>query len=594
MTCIRPYAVVLCALLLASALVGPSPVSAQDDPNDTQQGQVLPDIAPRVVEIRGNLELSLPTLQRQPLIGFNPPPRVAAVPPDRRPYVEDYKQESIDLPPSPLRPPDPPPAASLIGGTPLNGSLKAAGGLYLSRSLDFRSEWGVTDRAAIYSRLDYEGSLGHDAAGSFEEDVTASYDALDALVGVQNTTRWATVGFEIDGFLNAYRLFGAFPAADYPALRDDPPFRDGRGGGALLRVTTQAATGVDLDLSVRYGVAQYETDALSGVVGTGASVDPDAFLREEASLELESHLGVPLSERSDVLGDVHFTGLGFGETIGSDVVMLDGAGGARLRVENRVEITGLARLMSFSQGDTSSAFFASPDLLVNIYPTRGFRLYAQNAPRAEHRSTASMYRLNPYLVDGPLVQPTIYTVDARAGARVQMGLFEADAHLGYSRAPHFRYFERATNAESGGYRHGMIAARYDGAAISYVGGDVSVSLPAGFHVSGGLTVRDGALTDDDRDIPYFAPMIARGGLSWSVGRAFIQATTIFESARDVDAAGSRRLGDFFDLDVDASYRLTDRLGALLRFQNLSSGYLERWEHHERSPFIISAGIQARW
>jgi len=564
------------------------PASAQDN----QTTQVLPDIAPRVVEIRGNLELSLPSLQRQPLVGFNPPPRVAPIPPDRHPYVEEYKQESIDLPPSPLEAPQPPPVASLIGGTPLRGSLEAAGGRYLSRSVRFRSEWSATDAAAIYSRLDYEGAQGHEPDGVLDE-VTASSDALDALVGLQTMNRWVTVGFELDGFMNAYRLFGAQPASGYGELRDDPPYRDGRGGGARLWMVTQAATGSDIDLSVRYGVASYETDALR----SESTASDEPFLRSETALEVDGGLIAQLSDLQDVLGDVHFTGLGFDdETVGSNVRILDAAGGLKVGSGQRFQVSGLARIMTFAAGDSASGFYASPDFLVSYSPANELRVYLQNDPRAEHRSTASMYRESPFLLDEPAVQPTIYTVDARAGTRIQAGVFEADLHAGLSRAPNFRYFERAAAAESHGFARGLVAADYEDAEIRYAGGDLSVVLPAGLVVSAGMTVRDGMLTDEEEEIPYFGSVLARGSLSYSFldGRGFVRTTSTFESSREVDTEGSRRLGDYFDLDVDASYGLTESLAALLRLRNLSDGYLERWEYHEQSPFIVSVGFRAQW
>ncbi|MDA0379276.1 MAG: hypothetical protein O2899_07270, partial [Bacteroidetes bacterium] len=38
------------------------------------QDAELPDLAPREVEITGDLTISFPTLRRQPIVGFNPPP----------------------------------------------------------------------------------------------------------------------------------------------------------------------------------------------------------------------------------------------------------------------------------------------------------------------------------------------------------------------------------------------------------------------------------------------------------------------------------------------------------------------------------------
>ena len=75
-------------LLLAVLLWLVLPVEALAQVDTTRSA--LPDIAPREVEIRGQLEILLPSLRRQPLVGFNPPPRVPRPPAGRRPFAETY------------------------------------------------------------------------------------------------------------------------------------------------------------------------------------------------------------------------------------------------------------------------------------------------------------------------------------------------------------------------------------------------------------------------------------------------------------------------------------------------------------------------
>ena len=74
------------AALIPVAVLALRTASAQDPQ------PVLPNLAPREVEIRGQLVIQFPALERQPLIGFNPPPRIPTIPADRRPLVEEYKQ----------------------------------------------------------------------------------------------------------------------------------------------------------------------------------------------------------------------------------------------------------------------------------------------------------------------------------------------------------------------------------------------------------------------------------------------------------------------------------------------------------------------
>ena len=578
-------------VVLFLCCIGAKAANAQDDPNRP----VLPDIAPRVVEIRGQLEISLPTLERQPLMGFNPPPPVAVIPPERRPFIEEYKQESIDLPPSPLQAPEPPSVASLIGRQPRNGILEAAAGRYFSRAVRVRTEWPLGDPTAIYSKLDYEGSDGHTP---FEDRPEAhdAYETLDALVGLQYVGEGVTAGVELDGFLNQYDLF-----ASERVVSLEPPDREGRGGGIAAFVRTPSASNVDLEGRVRYASALYSTDA--------SGAEDETIDSEESSLEADVDLRLALGNTAQsVVGDVHFTGLGRDDDgIAGTVQMLDAGAGMRIIFARGLDLTARGRLMTFAAEDhkiipgggaegAGDGTYLGVDVAANLYPAEGVRLFVENRPHAEHHTMASLYRDAPYLVDQPVVQPTIYTIDARGGGQLVRGAFEAELFGGYQRAPNFLYFTRSDNFESYQYGNSLISTNFAEAEIIRVGGAVSVNLPAGFNATVGLTVRDGRLTDEDTDIPYFGPLVGRGSVSYSFadGRGFIQATGRYESARYVDIPDARRLGDFFDLDLEGSYNFSPALGAVVRFQNLSAGYLERWEGHDRASFVLMGGLRVRW
>lgn len=585
-------------LLLFGATTVGVPAQAQDDPEQP----VLPDIAPQVVEIRGQLEISLPSLQRQPLIGFNPPPPVAVIPPDRRPLVESYKQESIDLPPSPLQPPDPPSVASLISRAPRNGLLESAVGRYFSRVIRFRTEWPATEPTAVYSKFDYAGSDGHQPFDNNPE-AQASYDALDALVGLEYVGRAAAIGLEVDGFLNQYALFAAEPDAGATFLDDDPPDREGRGGGIAAWLRTQAESVVDVDARLRYGNALYETLALND-----PSASPDAaafFERSEDVIEAEAALSLPFPTGQMIEADGRFTGIGFDdESVAQTIRTVDAGAGVRLAFRRGLELTAKARVLSFAaeqhagRNGTDGAddgTYPSIEFAANLYPAEGVRFYVENRPHAEQHTLASLYRESPYLVDQPVVQPTVYTIDARGGAHLVRGAFEANLYAGYQTAPNFLFYQRAGTNDAGGLSAAVMST-FEEAEILVFGGDASVNLPAGLNAAVAVAARDGELVDSGIDIPYFGSVLGSASLSHSFadGRGFLQVTGRYESSRFVDLAQSRELGDYFDLDVEGSYNFSSSLGMLVRLANLSSGYLERWENYEQSPFVVMAGARVNW
>ena len=577
-----------CLLALAIGVCTSLPVYAQET---EEPAPVLPDITPRVVEIRAGLDISLPSLQRQPLIGFNPPPRVASVPADRRPYAEVYKQKSADLPESPLAALDPDPVASLSSGAPGRGMAEAAAGRYLGRLIRLRTELPLSRSTAFRARLDYAGSEGHSSA-DIPENISASFNAFEALVGLQHQTKPVSFGLDLDGLVNARRMYGAVPSAGRLFGLRMTPLRKGQGGGGAIWIKTNATTRVDFNARARYSVHSWETNANRPESEAGS----DEFTRNESAWTLESKLAFPLTNGSELTGDVRYTQLGFDTEEINGVSMMDAGAGTRIRVGPQLHAMGGIRFLTFAESDSTSSSWIAPEVNLEFWLLPALQLYARNDARAEHRSTASMYRENPFLVDRPIVQPTIYTLDMRVGGRIQVGVVGIDMHGGYANAPNYRYFEAAGIDESRGYAQGMIAARYAEATIAYAGGDLSVHLPAGLSIAAGLTFRNGKLKEADTDIPYFGPVTGRGGLSWSFrnGRGFLQTTLDYEGARHVTAGSMHKLDGYFDVDVSALYPITKRIGILLRLDNIVAGNAARWEHYDRTPFGISLGARTQW
>ena len=602
---------VLLALLSGACIARPAEAQEAEE-----TAPALPDITPQVVEIRAGLDISLPSLQRQPLIGFNPPPRVASVPADRRPWVESYKQKSADLPESPLATLEPAPAASLTSGVPGRGMAEAGGGRYLGRTMRLRAEGPLSRRGAFRARLDYAGSEGHSSA-DMPDNVSASFDAFEALVGMQQQTGPVSFGLDLEGFAHARRMYGALPAtgpvgpveaaesaepapmkaawrydAGHTSDLKAAPVRRGQGGGGALWIKTNDTGRARFEARAQYRVQSSETDALP----EDLQDDDHIFQRSESTLALESALTLPVAKRSDVMGTVHMLRLGFDDEAPGGISMLDFGAAMQMRPGPALRIDGGLRFMTFAERDSAASSWIAPNIRLDFQVLPAVQVYARNDARAEHRSTRSMYRENPFLLDRPRVQPDVYTLDLRVGSRIQVGAIGFDAYGGYANAPNYRYFEAASLRETEGYAQGMMAARYAAATIAYGGGDISFHLPAKWSFVAGFSVRNGALKEDDTDIPYFGAVTGHGGLSWFFrnGRGFLQATLDYESARRPAVAETDDLDGYLDMNLSALYPVTRRIGALLRLDNILAGSAARWEYYDRTPFGIALGARMQW
>ncbi len=330
----RLHSVLLLFALVALAL--PWSLLAQDTSR-----VALPNIAPREVEIRGTLEVSLPSLQRQPLVGFNPPPVVPRPPAGRSPFVERYKQSSSDLPTSPLQRPLPP---SALGAStaPAAGQVESLVGRYFSRAVNARLQAPVADRTALFLRADYTGSEGHEPFDTIP-DLNAPFDALEGMAGVKTSGNTWAAGFSFSGFYESFDLFGLQPLSlpsDLSALARVE--REGRGIAGAATLATLAEAPIEARLDLQYGTTRYETrDVTSTAAATPLS---------ENRFDADAEAKYPFS-----VGDAWAEGTLSTATLGEDLgyySAFEAGGGLHLEVNPTLSLrVGLRLLGVFSDTD---------------------------------------------------------------------------------------------------------------------------------------------------------------------------------------------------------------------------------------------------
>ena len=103
------YGIVIVSLMLAA-----SPAYAQTSQGSGAQGSgsqspgsqgpgtqgqsLLPEINPQDIEIRSQFRARFPGIRRQPILGFNPRPRIFRINPNRMPFIELPEQRAANLP----------------------------------------------------------------------------------------------------------------------------------------------------------------------------------------------------------------------------------------------------------------------------------------------------------------------------------------------------------------------------------------------------------------------------------------------------------------------------------------------------------------
>lgn len=546
-----------------------APIVRAQDPDPA----VLPDIAPREVEIRGTLEVSLPSLQRRALEGFNPPPEIPSPDVNRRPFVESFEEHRVSFPRDPLPPVEPP---TSLGATdlPSRGLFETSLGRYVDRSMRAYLQAPLGERTQVIAHAKYRGRYGHQAFEAHPE-IRSLIDAVVLGGEIRTSTRAWTIGLDLGGFTESYDLYGR------PLSADTAPIRRGSSFGGQITIETAP----DLPLTARLGLKGATT---AYTTESAQELEPHDRLHE-TRVEIESAVTFPVS-----MGDVWLEGTMSRGTRGNDFGLSTtylAGGGLSMDAHPRLQVRVGAMVLGDVGGRERGESAIAPYIRADWYPASRLRLYAGNFPRATATTVASLFRENPYVHAPPELAPTLAPINSEMGATLYWGPVQFTGRCGLRIMPQHRYFEALSGAE----QH-TATLRYGSARIFHAGGSGSVVLPGGIHAMIDITFRRGRLHELASPIPYFAPILMQSTVSIAFARrrGRVQLRGYYESARPIDRAESILLDGYADLDMDISYRITTHIGILLRMENIAGSRKVRWAHFPEPPAIIGAGAYLRW
>lgn len=583
--------VALAALLLLIGSLGPADLQAQDDPDDP----TLPDIAPREIEVRGDLEVSLPSAERQPLTGFNPPPRIPMVPPDHAPFIGDFQQQPADLPQETLELPELP-ATLERPQPPMRGELGAGIGRYFSRFANAKLWIPATSTESFTLRADYDGSAGHTPFDNVP-DINNPRDTFEGHLGFESQRDPSRFDLDVSGYYDSYALFGRSDG-DNPEADAIPDLEGWH---------INASTGFRSERSVAYGIrgtlstTDYEVQGLedAGEVNNAREVN-----NSEQYLQLRGDLDIPIGP-AEARADLDFatTGIDGNTTFEGDTQSLNT--GVRVGLFDAPDYTvsaGGRLLMATASADADLGLderrtkrFVLPTFVAKWFPRDGMTLHLRNRPTLEAASLSNLFQESPYMLPASAnVRPTVTTTDLEGGIQFFAGPVELSAKGGYSYAPDFLFFAEGDD--------NLFSAQYETGEIWHGGAEITLPETSGFTMTLGANVREGQIrTDSDatdgNDIPYFAPVTARASLSYSFNnqQGLVQLTGRYESARYTDSLNEEEVDAFFGVDLEGSYDLTPALGLVARVRNIGTdGTLTRWGNHPQAPFEVSSGLRVRW
>ncbi|MBO6576192.1 MAG: TonB-dependent receptor [Rhodothermales bacterium] len=544
----------------------------------TAEAQALPDLAPREVEIQGELTIAFPSLRRQPLVGFNPPPRVPEIDLRRMPFVEAYKQDGADLPQNPLANPTTPRALPRAEGDGFTGTFETGFGRYSARYALLEASLYASSTARWTVDGSYDGQTSYAPFG-----MDAGADGIRGGTAYTTSGEGLSFGIEGRGASESYNMYGADTA-----------------GGSSLANPERTRSDLSGSLWVGSGSAsrmgyRLEAEAFSGQTETAAFVDrtDDSAKRTDSgfagsaslsagSFRLDANGGTLRLDGED--GVQHFdAGAGLRLRIGSGAMLF--IGGRALGFEAQAVANGSHR---------RALTYASPLAVLEAELAPNIRLEVTQRPSLSDVRPGRVLAEAPFLLDEFHVEPVVFPVDVKARVRGFFGDLQLSGVATYRESPNWRVYEHAPSNYAG-YARGLTRVRHTAARTLSVGAEARLSPSPGVETRLGARVQDGRMTDLEQDLPYFASWTVDGMVSvaFSQRKGLLQATTEVFGPRSGDAAGTLDVPTYADLDLRLSYSVRGNALIALELRNLL-GETPVWYNYPEPPATVLFGVGWRW
>lgn len=553
----------------------------------------LPDLAPREVEITGDLTISFPALRRQPIVGFNPPPRVPDIPMSRRPFTEAYAQRSADLPPSPLQAPEPPQVSAIERRDAMAGLIEARLGAYLDRGLSADISLIESEGTSAQFQFDYFGTDGQDLIVSGSK-LSTGRDQLSG--GVRLEQRAGPIVLDVDGSGHkaSFGLFGAEPSLGSPARINPDRTVSGFEGG--LGIRNRAGSRTRFGVGVRSGLTRMDSDLYDPAV----RIDP-ATEREAGFVTLRSSAAFPIRD-----GEIRFGA--DGSTMGLDVSGFPGStvrsGVAWSEVSWRYSrnlniVAGGAVLGYDSASQTgadparSTSWFA-PVIGLEYTLSDAMTLEAMVRPTLDNGLLGHTMQTSPVLMDEAILLPSVATVDARVGVSMQTEMATASLAGGWRDQPFRRYAFQPT-VSNRGYSSGYPALANGSADVVFASLDVSVVPFRSLQIGLDAVWQQANLASTGDAVPYVSPLVFGGFAALGMLNGDLEARLewVHESSRPTDLAGTTKVGSLTSVQAMVSWFFHRNYGITTGIRDLG-GDPEYWQHYTYESNVFYLGFRYRW
>lgn len=559
-------------LAMGFILLNPTAGHTQDQQGD--QGTLLPEIDPQDIEIRSKFKARFPGLRRQPILGFNPTPRVYQIDPNRQPFMETRDQVVANLPVSNLARPAAPGFTPLGYNPDINGYGRLGIGSYISPEADFWGVYELSDRSYGGAMLNYRSSDSH------LDNQPSSFRFLDSelmyVAGLDNDYK-----LKVDASLQSDFNYLVDQTTTPGSFSNQFPKKNYLGGsiGAELRRFRNTVEGWSVQANYRYFNTELQSPVIPGN-RTESIVNGSATYRW-AGNHIQETFAVNLGGRAGVQGSWS---------------TLQGGGIYERLFDYSTQLTAEANIY-YTTNSFEDKFYFSPAVQLKHWITESLTVTGNFSGRPYLKSMEKHQEANRFLGYQDLLRHT-FTYEGRGEMAFEY-YKGSTIHIGitYQNAQNYAYYSKTVST---GNAVPAPIGTVDLYAINYmdaerIKGYAGLShqlVPEKLWVNAEGYLQNPELANG-QDIPFEETWGINSSLSYRpVDRLTIEASADYVGSRE-SFTPAGRLDGFLLIGSRVEIGITDRIGAYARINNLLNQDYQIWQGYTERPLQVYGGISIK-
>ena len=543
------------------------------------QNSLLPEIDPQDIEIRSEFRARFPGIRRQPILGFNPKPRVFRIDPNRVPFMESDREAVASIALTQLDRPEPPVKTILEDPLRTNAFIKAGFGSFTTPELEAYVLRRLNNESIASINIDYSSSSGH----LDDQDSGFRFFDLNGVYGtkLKKGAKFSAKAGAFSDFNHLFELSNNVPSDNSGTSEKG---YQGFSAGFILENNSNDLEGWEMYLNT--SVVNIDLMAPNAALrGSQAEQYVQTGFKKEW---VGSKLYDVLTARIDIEGG-NYSAEGAGDTQWLNTSATFGYSGL-FNYATEIELEGGVAYLS-------DGFRSKPLLVLNSALNHtikdGLNLKGKIYARPEIKSVLEHHQYNRFLNAGSQIQFQ-YMFGVDGGIEFQpLESTKLFGTISYKAIDNYNYYSRVSRAFGANTEQTFYTINYSDASKFRMELGVTQQIISDKIWFDGFVYAQRPELKSGGDIPFEERLGAEAVFSVKpVNQFTISSWMQYVGQReDGGSPNSQTIDGYILVNGGADYKFNEKFGVYLKVLNILGQSYEVWQGYEERPFQIFGGIK---